>query len=271
MYKIGLFSKMNRVTVKTLRYYDEIGLLKPAYIDDFTSYRYYTTDQLPVLHQILTLRQMGFTIEEITDIRKGLSLEKLLYNKKEQLLQTIAEDTRKLAQVEHYLNAENGGFLMNYNVIIKELPEVIVASMRRIVSSYNDFFTILPSMGDEMGRLGCICAVPEYCFNIYHDGEYKEENIDVEICEAVVEAKENSTMVKFKHIASVPQAACVLHKGPYSTLGNAYGAVFKWMEDNGYELSGHPRESYIDGIWNKETEDDWLTEVQFPLNQKYMI
>lgn len=268
MYKIGMFSKMNRVTVKALRYYDEIGLLKPAYIDDFTGYRYYTSEQLPLLHRILTLRQMGFSMEEITEIQKGLPVEKLLYTKKEQLLQSIAENTKKLAQVEHYLNLDKGGFYMDYNVIIKELPEVIVASMRRIIFGYNDFFTIVPPMGEEMERLGCVCAVPEYCFNIYHDGEYKEENIDVEVCEAVVEAREESDMVKFRHIEYVPEAACVLHKGPYSTLGNAYAAVMRWIEDNGYEPLDFPRESYIDGIWNKDSDEDWLTEVQFPLKKK---
>lgn len=268
MYKIGMFSKMNLVTVKALRYYDEIGLLKPAHIDDFTGYRYYTSDQLPILHQILNLKQMGFSIEEIIEIQKGLPVHKLLRNRKEQLLASIAESTRKLAQVEHYLNLENGGTMMDYHVIIKELPEVIVASMRRVVASYDDYFKIIPPMGAEMERLGCVCAVPEYCFNIYHDGEYKEENIDVEVCEAVVEAREESDMVKFRTIANVPDAACVLHKGPYSTLRNAYGAVLRWMEDNGYEPSDNPRESYIDGIWNKDSEEDWLTEVQFPLRKK---
>ncbi len=268
MYKIGMFSKMNRVTIKALRYYDEIGLLKPAYIDDFTGYRYYTSDQLPVLHQILALRQMGFSMEEIIDIRKGIPMDRLLQLKKEQLLNAIADSTKKLAQVEHYLHTNQGDFYMDYNIIIKELPEVIVASMRRVVSGYNDFFTIVPPMGEEMERLGCVCAVPEYCFNIYHDGEYKEENIDVEVCEAVVEAREESDMVKFRHIDYVPEAACVLHRGPYSTLGNAYGAITRWMEDNGYESLDHPRESFFDGIWNKDTEDEWLTEVQFPIKKK---
>jgi effector-binding domain-containing protein len=226
------------------------------------------TEQLPVLYQILALRQMGFTIEEIIEVQKGLSVEKLLHMKKEQILQSIAENTMKLAQVEHYLNLKEEGFYMKYNVIIKELPEVIVASMRRTVKSYDDFFHVVPPMGEEMERLGCVCAVPEYCFNIYHDGEYKEENIDVEVCEAVVEARQESDMVKFRKIDYVPQAACVLHKGPYSTLRNAYGAVLKWMEDNGYEPSDNPRESYIDGIWNKDSEEDWLTEVQFPIKKK---
>ena len=68
-YKIGLFSKMNRVTIKALRHYDEIGLLKPAAIEKFTGYRYYTSEQLPLLHQILALREMGFTLDEIKKSR----------------------------------------------------------------------------------------------------------------------------------------------------------------------------------------------------------
>lgn len=267
-YKIGMFSKMNRVTIKALRYYDDIGLLKPAEIDDFTGYRYYSSEQLPQLHQILALRQMGFSIDEISEIKNGLSIEKLLLLKKEQLLNTIAESMKKLSQVEHYLNANKENFHMDYNVIVKELPEVTVASMRKIVACYDDYFKIIPPMGEEMERLGCVCAVPEYCFNIYHDGEYKEENIDVEVCEAVVEVKEESDMVKFRHIDAVPQAACVLHKGPYATLANAYGAVIRWMEDNDYEPADLPRESYIDGIWNKDSEEDWLTEVQFPIKKR---
>lgn len=268
MYKIGMFSAMNRVTVKTLRYYDEVGLLRPAYIDDNTGYRYYTTDQLPVLHQILALRQMGFSLDEISSIQNGLSSEKLMRTKKTELLKMIAENTMKLTQVEHYLNLEKGDFSMDYNIIVKELPEVIVASMRKVVANYDEFFKIVPPMGVEMGRLGCVCAVPEYCFNIYHDGEYKEENIDVEVCEAVVEARQESDMVKFRKIANVLQAACTLHKGPYETLGRAYAAIVKWIDDNGYEIADLPRESYIDGIWNKNSAEDWLTEIQFPIKER---
>lgn len=267
-YKIGMFSKMNRVTIKALRYYDDIGLLKPAQIDDFTGYRYYTSEQLPRLHRILALRQMGFSIDEITEVMRGLSITKLLQTKKEQLLAAIAENMKKLAQVEHYINTYKEDFSLDYNVIIKELPEVTVASMRRVFAGYDEYFTVIPAMGEEMERLGCVCAVPEYCFNIYHDGEYKEEDIDVEVCEAVTQAKEESDMVKFRIVERVPEAACVLHKGPYSALRNAYAAVIKWIEDNDYEPMDMPRESYIDGIWNKDSEEDWLTEVQFPIKKR---
>lgn len=118
-----------------------------------------------------------------------------------------------------------------------------------------------------MERLNCVCAIPEYCFNIYHDGEYKEENIDVEICEAVTEMKENSEMITFKKIPKVETAACVLHKGPYYEFPKAYAALMCWVEENGFELIDDPRESYIDGAWNQDSEKNWLTELQFPVRK----
>ena len=78
LYKIGLFSQMNKVTIKALRYYDEIGLLKPAHIEEFTGYRYYTSEQLPILHEILALRQMGFSLNEIAKVQEGVSVESIL-------------------------------------------------------------------------------------------------------------------------------------------------------------------------------------------------
>lgn len=265
LYKIGLFSQMNKVTIKTLRHYDEIGLLKPASIDEATGYRYYTSKELPILHEILALRQMGLSLEEIKKVQNGVSVKSLLSKRKAEILKNIAEETMKLSQVEYYL--QNKSVSSEYKVILKELPEVIVASMRTVMPTYKDLFTIVPSMGREMERLGCVCAVPEYCFNIYHDGGYKEFDVDVEVCEAVTEMKEDSNIVKFKKIDRVESAACVLHKGPYEEFPKAYGAVLKWMEENGFELIDAPRESYIDGIWNKDSEEEWLTEIQFPVRK----
>lgn len=82
LYKIGLFSQMNKVTIKALRYYDEIGILKPALIEESTGYRYYTSEQLPILHEILALRQMGFSINEIEEVQKGMLVETMLSKKK---------------------------------------------------------------------------------------------------------------------------------------------------------------------------------------------
>ena len=65
MFKIGDFSKFSRVSVKMLRHYDELGLLKPALVDPATNYRYYSADQLPRLNRIIALKDLGFTLEQV--------------------------------------------------------------------------------------------------------------------------------------------------------------------------------------------------------------
>lgn len=74
-------------------------------------------------------------------------------------------------------------------------------------------------------------------------------------------------MLTFKTVDKVETAACVLHKGPYEGFPKSYAAILKWVEENGFEIIDKPRESYIDGIWNKDFEEDWLTEIQFPVRK----
>lgn len=270
MFKIGVFSKMNRITVKALRHYDELGLLNPCHVDETTGYRYYSSDQLLRLHRILALKQIGFSLNEIIHMmERDMSVEEMtafLEGKQSAISKSIEDEQVKLNQVKSYLNILKQEVMhMSYNVIVKELPEIIVASMRRRIPNYDAFNTIYPEMGRYMKEQKVKCAIPEYCFTMYHDGEYKESDIDVEICESVMDFGKDSDMMQFKKLDTVKTAACVIHKGPYSTIGLAYGTVMKWIEGNGYESIGLPRESYIDGIWNKADAEEWITEIQIPV------
>lgn len=265
LYKIGLFSQMNKVTIKTLRHYDDIGLLKPQYIDQSNGYRYYTSAQLPRLHQILSLKEIGFSLDEIKLVLEGVSEEKLLLKKKSDLMLEMADLSKKIACIESYLSRDMNR--KEYHIITKSLPSVIVASMRVHMENYADLFDKMPSMGLEMEKAGCECVEPEYCFTIYYNGEYRESDIDAELCEAVTELKENQGKVKFKVLPEVELAACILHKGPYETLPESYSAIVHFIEESGYEIIGYQRESYIDGIWNKESPSEWLTEIQFPIRK----
>ena len=158
---------------------------------------------------------------------------------------------------------------MNYSATIKELPECIVYSKKMTVPNYNAYFDVVPALGEAISAKypELKCAVPEYCFVVYLDGEYKEENINIEFCEAVDKVYPDFDDIVFKTIKAATVVS-VMHKGAYSKLGEAYAYTIKWVEESGYTAAGHPRESYIDGIWNKETEEDWLTEVQIPIVRK---
>ncbi len=269
MYSIGEFSKINRVTPKTLRHYDRIGLLKPERVDDWTGYRYYSGQQLPHISRILKLKSLGFSLEQIREILQGSGqISKLLLKQEESLKEQLRKTETQIEKLREYLQQIEGETHMNTQVMIKELPEVVVASMRTIVPSYDTYFDIVPKMGEYMQSVGAVCREPEYCFTIYHDGEYRESDIDVEICEAVMAPCRESDKVKFKTIAAVPQAACLQHRGPYETLRETYNQLFTWIEQNGYQPVDNPRESYIDGIWNREDPADWLTEVQVPVKKR---
>jgi len=268
MYTIGEFSMINKITTKTLRYYDRLGLLKPARVDDWTGYRYYTREQLGDIQEILHWKDLGFSLQEIQRIQNDRnSLPALLKQREQDIRRTLVEQQERLTRLNSYLTQIQRGEKMR-KPVIKELPEVIVASMRTIVSGYDKYFDIVPQMGQYMDSVGARCRKPEYCFTIYHDGEYKESDIDVEICEAVLEAKSDSDKVKFKTIKGVKEAACLKHKGPYKTIGETYNRLFQWIHQQGYSVEGSPRESYIDGIWNKENPQDWLTEIQIPIGSE---
>lgn len=268
MIKIGEFSQINKITVKTLRLYDKLGLIKPKFIDKFTGFRYYDSDQLLLVQKIISLKQIGFSLSEIALILEdGFDFLKKLEQKEKEVACEIEVNKEKLSRIKSYINSIKKEKNMNYDVVLKELPEVIVASRRIIIKDYSDLFKVAPEMGEMMKAQGLKCRMPAYCFNIYHDGEYKEKNIDVEICEAVVAAGKETKDLKFKTITAV-KAACILHKGPYETLGKSYGILINWLKDNNYEPADFFRESYIDGCWNKDNPNDWLTEIQVPIKKK---
>jgi DNA-binding transcriptional MerR regulator/effector-binding domain-containing protein len=270
MYRIGLFSKIGKVTVKALRFYEEEGLLLPCRIDPATGYRYYDTSQILNLHKIVALRQCGFPIPEIRRILEGQDVEALFAERRAGLEKELREASGRLSSIDSYLESIREDGVMRYQVVIKDLPGCIVYSMRTIVPSYDSYFDVIPKVGKEMtaANPGIRCVEdPPYCFIIYHDGEYKKRDIDIEFCEAVDRMGTDTPRIKFKRLPRVGAAACVMHKGPYLELGSAYAAVFKWIDGNGYAPADNPRESYIDGVWNKGDPAEWLTEVQVPIER----
>ena len=89
----------------------------------------------------------------------------------------------------------------------------------------------------------------------------------MEICESVTGAKQEIGGLYFSTLPET-QAACIYHKGSYGTLSESYESVLKYIEENGYEIAGAIRESYIDGVWNQEDESGWLTEIQIPVRNR---
>ena len=267
--KIKEFSLLCGVTVKTLRHYEKIGLLQPFEVDEWTGYRYYNVSQMQAMENIRRLKEMGFSLEEIIEMFASGSLKPTL-----QILEKkIAESERELHRLQqrctmlrNLVDSQNKIQKME-QISIQSLPEIIVASHREIISSYNDCGRLCCEViGPEMARLGCKCPEPGYCFTIEHN-EYRPTNIDIEYCEQVEEMGKDSEIIQFKKIPAVETAICMKHFGPYERLYQSYVELFKYIEQQGYKVIGVPRANYIDGIWNQEDPEKWLTMIQVPVEK----
>ncbi|MDR1823792.1 MAG: MerR family transcriptional regulator [Bifidobacteriaceae bacterium] len=266
MHRIGEFSRLGRVTVKALRYYDEIGLLEPAEVDQWTGYRYYTSDQLYRLHEIVALKQLGFPIDQIAAILDGGGGVGLVAARLAELEAAQRAVTDQLFRVRHFLRLKEEGYDMEYQVVLKELPAYTVFSSRQRVANYEAMMTLIPAIGAQVAadNPGVACLEPEYCCNVCHDTEYRDTDMDIEVCQAVTSAGADGEGYVFKDLPPVTVAS-VLHRGPYDGLGAAYAYLVDWVETNGYRIAGDWREAFIDGVWNCESSADWLTEVQMPV------
>ena len=266
--KIGEFSKMMQVTVKTLRHYEQKGLLVPYEVDEWTGYRYYSITQMQRLNTIRGLQRQGFTLEEIKELLEDGAQTPSI----EQLTQKIEETERQLqllterrSQLLKWMDSHKQIETME-KFSIQSLPEIIVASHREVISGYSALGLLcVNKIGPEMQRLGCKCPPPGYCFTIEHNQEFCAENIDIEYCEQVEEMGNDSDIIQFKRLPAVEKALCMKHVGPYERFYESFTEALAYMEEQGYRFAGHPRTCYIDGIWNQEDPEKWLSIIQIPI------
>lgn len=268
--KIGVFSQMMQVTVKTLRYYEQKGLLLPCEVDEWTGYRYYNIEQMQRLNTIRQLQCLGFTLDEIKELYEEdthvPSIEQL--NKKiketEQHLQLLVMRRNQLVNWMNTLKKIKKMDKLKFS--IQSLPEIIVASHREVIANYAALGPLcVNKIGPEMRRLGCKCSLPGYCFTIEHNTEYRPTNIDIEYCEQVEEMGIDNAIIQFKRFAAVPKALCMKHVGPYERFHESIAEAFAYMEEQGYKIAGLLRTSYIDGAWNQENPELWMSVIQIPI------
>ena len=266
--KIGEFSRLMQVTVKTLRHYEQKGLLLPDEVDEWTGYRYYSIDQMQRLNTIRDLQRLGFTLDEIKELYKDDSHTPSICQLDAKIKDTEAQLQQLIARRERLLDWRNSRKEMKTmeKFSIQSLPEIIVASHREVIPNYAALGPMcMEKIAPEMQRLGCKCPPPGYCFTIEHNKEYKPTDIDIEYCEQVEEMGTNSDIIQFKRLPAIPKALCMKHVGPYERFYESFTEAFRYMEEQGYKIAGHPRTCYVDGVWNQEDPEKWLSIIQIPI------
>lgn len=272
MLKIGDFSKLSRISIRMLRHYDEIGLLHPQTVDDFTGYRYYSEEQLPLAGRIQTLKELGFSLAIIGNILEKYEdvqeMEQFLLIKRKELEEKVQETQYRLQLLDSTLNwLRKDGNLMDYNVTLKIMPERYVASVRQVIPAYDCEGMLWEMMCRELAPQNVQQASPCYGLAIFHDEGHKESDPDVEIQSSVVGEYQDTEHVKFKTVPPI-QIASAVYKGGYDQISRVNEAVANWVLENGYDFDGKSFCIYHVSPAQTSNKEELVTEVCYPVKKK---
>lgn len=255
-----------------LRHYDELGLLAPKATDEFTGYRYYAEDQLMAAGRITALKDMGFGLAAIGEILKNYNhpqaLSKFLSVKQAEVQAQANETADRLlllkTAIERLRKDETA---MTYNVTLKTIPERTVASVRQVIPGYDQEGMLWGIMMQEIASLNIQDTDPCYALAVFHDKEYKERDVDVEVQKSVKGSYPNTKNVVFKTEPSTLTASAT-YKGSYDQIDKVNEAVANWVHDNGYEFNGVMFNIYHVSPHETPNPDEWVTEICYPVKKR---
>lgn len=228
--KIGEFSKLSRISIRMLRHYDEIGLLKPETSDPVNGYRYYSVRQLAITGRIYTLKEMGFGLSEISEILKFYNdREKLgnyLYAQQEKLVKEAEETAYRIHLLETAIGRLGKDDSMEYKTEIRKIPATKVISIETTIPGYRNEDEAWDKMSGRLKGMDSAILEPDYCKTIYR-GAQDDGSLKVELQVAVASGTENGDGLK-----EVPgmECACVSYKGGYDNINDVYDTISKKIQ-----------------------------------------
>lgn len=273
MFRIGEFSRLGRVSMRLLRYYEELGLLSPAHTDKANGYRYYTASQLPQLNRILVLRDLGLSLEQIArSLDNGISAEELrgmLLMRRTQIEQQQAEQALQLKLLESRISAlDSEADGVPDDVLIREEPERRYLSMRARHSSFASAVTSVLELHRELPRqvgknvLGAFLGVS-------HSPEFEPDDIDLELGFEL--EREPSKLPAFggrsfelQTLPAIARVATCVRVGSPIQAHLTTGRIARYLEATGYRLAGPSRELFLQGPRDGQIEHA-VIEMVFPV------
>lgn len=264
LFSIGEFSKVTGLTVKTLRFYHEQGVLCPTAIDDQTGYRYYDDRKIEAAKIITELRRLDFSLADVAEILRLCADDADLLDALEEKRKTIAARMRADEQISSRLyqiivNEREVRAAMQrtpFQVEEKNLASILIAAVR-MKGKYADCGRGFARIAKRFGRSICGKA-----FLLHYDAEFKEDDADFEACLPIRKGEPSDGI----SVRELPGGKCLslLHAGPYDELGRSYAALFKQVKANGHQVEMPTREIYLKGpgmIFSGNPKR-YLTEIQ---------
>ncbi|HCW54837.1 MAG TPA: MerR family transcriptional regulator [Clostridium sp.] len=270
LYMIGEISKLCNIPIKTLRYYDEINLLKPNKIDEYSKYRYYSNDQLVLILAIKQFKEAGFSLKEISHLleRKDLEYNERKIEKKYKEIDDKINDLLRLKDKLKFVLKEVNGDKgeEDTEIQIKYIPEMYVAYFREKGAVNPEEFTVryckLMSLIEKNNFHTTKNVMALYYDNCIKFNDENKKYYDIEVCVPVSETKEIDGLVRkfggFKAISTV-------HYGNYNELIHLYKKMYSYATENKYEICGPAIDNYIRDIMSTCNPDYYITELLLPI------
>jgi DNA-binding transcriptional MerR regulator len=282
MFKIGEFSKLGQVSSRMLRHYDKLGLLVPDHIDQWTDYRYYTIQQLPRLHRIIALKELGLSLQQIAELLgednevPAEQLRGMLALKRSELAQEMREMEQRLSQVEARLaQLEHDDGPSPHEIVVKSVTAMPVAALKQQVPHVNEMGYYCEALTRALYRklkdAGIAWSGPELI--LYHAEEYKETDLEVEACVALPEARdmvagnEGDDEMYFRVLPEHKLVASLIYEGQFEEMTPAILELLRWTGTHRHVPVGPLRELHLSGPAHPDKPSPELpvVELQFPI------
>jgi DNA-binding transcriptional MerR regulator len=274
MFRIGEFSRIARVSARLLRFYDELGLFKPAHADSQTGYRYYSAEQLGELNRITVLKGLGFSLEQIGPILEDritvAELRSMLLLRRQDAERAVAAETERLRQIEtRILQIETGGQLETADVVVRPEPARRLLSLRRVVSSFSEARGLLAELKEQVkaiyprGHPGQICAIA-------HSEDFESDDIDVELGVTLGADEEPripaGSRLTVETLPPVERMATCVRVGLPEDAHLVTAKIGRLIEMNGDILAGPGREVFLRPP-RVDRMHEAVVEMQFPISR----
>ena len=241
MFRIGDFSRLARVTIKTLHHYDEAGLLQPSHVDRQSGYRYYAASQSQTLQRILLLKDLGFALEQIRELlHADAETWASVGPASGGVAESIAADQSRLLRLTALRQTLDRSGTEPPPVVLREVPAIEVYAVRQRV----------PQLGAPMQALfeeaeALVAAAhatqPRQSFHDLPRPRVSRDEVDVEVC---IPVKQGVTDLTTRIVPASASMGCITYHGPYEQTPIALLAITAMVGSQRHAHDGPLREVY---------------------------
>jgi DNA-binding transcriptional MerR regulator len=273
VFRIGDFSRIARVSARQLRFYDEIGLFTPAHADPSTGYRYYSAAQLGELNRILVLKDLGFNLDQVSDIVKAnvspAELRNMLLLRRNDVERTLADEARRLHHIETRIaQLEAEGALPAEDVVVRAEPTHRFLSLRRLVPSFSAARGLIQELRTHARKL--LPAGERQLIAIAHSPQFEQDEIDVEFGYALEEGLDmrppEGSVLGLRKLEGVERMATCVRVGLPEDAHLVTARIGRFLEVNGDQLAGPSREAFLHPP-DLDRMHEAVVEMQFPIER----